>query len=451
MRRSAISSAATRVITRELAPRGRKIWLSALCAAALVSMVACELTDWHTLSRPPETVRILAEPDMRVRVRRAVEQVEIGGARRIMLSAGDERALLTGPIVVRPGASGMVVIDAAGATHSVPAWRDLNLTPADPRLPGGAAPALEIDGGRFPGALRIIGGATLDVINLVPLETYVAGVISKELYSNWPLQTYCAQAVAARSYALHERSRAARDGRTYDVENTTADQVYGGENALAVAQQAVEATRGQVMMRRGEILRTYYSSTCGGRAGSAADTWPTGFGYEFNLVDSIQGHVRPHACERGALYRWEVLRPAHDVTQRILAWAGATRQDAGAPLRGFSEIRAIEVDRRNATGRPAAYRLTDRSGLTAMISAEQLRLALNYATPEYPAPSRETLVRSGDLEATFRPGEVLISGRGFGHGVGLCQFCAEGFARKGWEWREMLTTFYPGAEIRRLY
>src|SRR5690606_22258115 len=168
-------------------------------------------------------------------------------------------------------------------------WRNLDLEPADARLPGAPPALLETDGGKFPGRLRILPGATLEVINLVPLETYVAGVISKELYSTWPLETYCAQAVTARSYALHERARAARDGRAYDLENTTADQVYGGANMLLVAEQAAEITRGQVLKRRGVILRAYYSSTCGGRPGSAADTWPTGPGYEFNLVDAIQG------------------------------------------------------------------------------------------------------------------------------------------------------------------
>src|SRR5690606_2096300 len=265
---------------------------------------------------------------------------------------GSERALLATPVEVLPRAGGgLTVMDAIGQTFSVPSWRNLDLESADARLPTRPVALLELDGGRFPGRLRVLPGAALDVINLVPLETYVAGVISKELYSSWPLETYCVQAVAARTYALHERARAAREGRRYDLENTTADQVYGGENTLPVAEEAVSLTRGQVLKRRGEILRAYYSSTCGGRAGSAADTWPTGPGYESSLVDSIQGRPRPHACQSASLYRWEVLRSAHDVNERVLGWGRATRQDAGAPLRGFSDIRAIEVERRNATGR----------------------------------------------------------------------------------------------------
>jgi stage II sporulation protein D len=467
MRRHAISSAARRVagpagrrrllgfgrrvIGREMAPRGRAVWICALCAGVLVTAVACELADWQRDTRTPVGAAVISEPDMRVRVRRDAREIEVSGARRIMMTAGADRSLLASPIIIRPDNGGVLVTDAAGQTRSVPSWRNLDLAPADARLPGAVTPALEMDGGRFPGRLRILAGETLEVINLVPLETYVAGVISKELYSTWPLETYCVQAVAARTYALHERSRAARDGRAYDLENSTADQVYGGENTLAVAQEAVDITRGHVLKRRGEILRAYYSSTCGGRAGSAADTWPTGPGYEFNLVDSIQGRPRPHACEGASLYRWEVLRSSHDVNERVLGWGRATRQDAGAGLRGFSEIRAIEVARRNGTGRPAAYRLTDRSGLTSTISAEQLRIALNHATAAYPAPPRELLVRSGDVEVQFRPGEALISGRGFGHGVGMCQFCAEGFARQGRTWREMLEMFYPGASISRLY
>ncbi|MFG0282994.1 MAG: SpoIID/LytB domain-containing protein [Phycisphaerales bacterium JB039] len=452
MRCSDITRTTRRIIAHELAPRTRIVWLGALCAAVLVTTVACELADWQTAYRSPAPVPILSEPNMRVRVRRALEQAEISGARRIMLVAGEQRALLNAPVVATAAGGGVTFTDAIGQRVTVPASRDAELVPADPRVGPAPEPALELDGARFPGRLRFLAtGPRLDVINLVPLETYVAGVISKELYSSWQLDAYCVQAVTARSYALHERARAMAEDRSYDVENTTADQVYGGVNTLAVAEQATEETRGHVMRRHGQILRTYYSSTCGGRAASAADTWPTGPGYEFNRVDSIQGHDRPHACDFSPLYRWDVLRSSHDINERVLGWARATSQDAGAPLRGFTELRAIEVARRNATGRPAAYRLTDRSGLTATISAEQLRLALNYATPAYPAPQRESLVRSGDIEVMFRPGEVFIAGRGFGHGVGMCQFCAEGFARRGMDWRRMLTMFYPRAEIERLY
>src|SRR5207248_1928652 len=99
---------------------------------------------------------------------------------------------------------------------------------------------------------------------------------------------YEAQAVAARSYALHERERASALGLAFDVESSDKDQVYGGASASGPVREAVASTRGVVLMDGEKLLRAYFSSTCGGRAASARDTWPIGPGYEFNLAAPLQ-------------------------------------------------------------------------------------------------------------------------------------------------------------------
>src|SRR5690606_21035761 len=135
-------------------------------------------------------------------------------------------------------------------------------------------------------------------------ESYLPGVVAKELYQTWPLPTFQAQAVCARSYALHERGRARAAGRLFDVEATTQDQVFAGATDLPVAHSAVESTRGQVITYRGGVLRAYYSSTSGGRAASAADTWPTGPGFEFNQAFPLQAAPRQYFDQASPAYRW---------------------------------------------------------------------------------------------------------------------------------------------------
>ncbi|MEO1512726.1 MAG: hypothetical protein AAFU70_11685, partial [Planctomycetota bacterium] len=85
------------------------------------------------------------------------------------------------------------------------------------------------------------------------------------------------------------------------------------------------------------------------------------------------------------------------------------------------------------------------------VSSENLRVAMNTTAPGQPAITRQTRVPSGDLEATVASGRVVLRGRGFGHGVGLCQFGAQGYAEQGHSAERMLRRFYPGARIERLY
>jgi stage II sporulation protein D len=119
-------------------------------------------------------------------------------------------------------------------------------------------------------ALRSRGGG-VSVVNGLPLDTYLRGVVPSESPSHWPLAALEAQAVAARSYAVAEL----RPSSWYDLVPTTADQVYGGVRAERPnTDRAVYATRGQVLTWNGQVARTYYSSSSGGRTEAVQDAWP---------------------------------------------------------------------------------------------------------------------------------------------------------------------------------
>ena len=131
---------------------------------------------------------------------------------------------------------------------------------------------LTFDGREYHGtlALRSRSGG-VSVVNGVPLDTYLRGVVPSESPSHWPLAALEAQAVAARSYALAEL----RPSSWYDLLPTTADQVYGGvASERPRSDHAVYATRGQVLTWDGQVARTYYSSSSGGRTESVQDAWP---------------------------------------------------------------------------------------------------------------------------------------------------------------------------------
>jgi len=284
--------------------------------------------------------------------------------------------------------------------------------------------------------------AGLDVVEIAPLERYLAQVVTAELYPDWAPAAYEAQAIAARSYALHERWRRRRLGSHFDVEADTRDQAYATQ-ARPRAVEAVEKTRNTVLLHDGAVLRAYYASACGGRPASAADTWPTGPGFAFNLAPPLQAQPRSSFCQASPRFRWTVVRDRGALVQRLRAWAAAN----GSALRSIRSLSAVQVQNRNAAGRPSRYRLVDASGAWWTLSAESLRLAMNYTGDGAPPLDRKDRVHSGDVEIAVDQDVVRINGRGFGHGVGMCQFGAQALARQGRTAEEILQFFYPGAVV----
>ena len=386
------------------------------------------------------------EPEIRARIVRGSPEVVIDGAKSIHVRVSEASVIAPAPVTLKRTSA--KAVEAVSGGQVVASGEVVSVSSADAREAGQEV-TVRVAGVNYVGVCHARAGASggVDVVNEVGVEAYLTGVISKELYQQWPLETYKVQAVCARTYALHERARKRKSGVFYDVESTTADQVFGGATGLRVAHDAVLITRGQVLTYDGAILRAYYSSTCGGRSASAADTWPTEGEYAFNLARPIQGTRTDHVCQESPLYTWTVEREAEDVLERVRAW-GKANSHTIAGLTSIAGVRAID---HNRTGRPSHYEVKERSGVKHRISGEELRLALNTTTPTRAAPTRDKRVNSGDLEVEAGVGVVRISGRGFGHGVGMCQFCAKGWADKGVLYSEMLSRFYPRARLVRAY
>jgi stage II sporulation protein D len=131
---------------------------------------------------------------------------------------------------------------------------------------------LTFDGRPYHGILLLRStGGRLSVVNALTLDTYLRGVVPSESPSHWPLAELEAQAVAARSYAVAQLRPAA----WYDLLPGTSDQVYGGVAAETPhSDEAVYKTLGQVLTWDGQVARTYYSSSSGGRTEAVEDAWP---------------------------------------------------------------------------------------------------------------------------------------------------------------------------------
>jgi stage II sporulation protein D len=404
-----------------------------------------------------------AEPDIRVRVRKNVQSITIDGPASVALVAKGDAAPVTlrPPVTITSQGRGLVATAESGEPKEFAPGQIIEVLPPSSGVagdsardadasPGAFSVELKLDGTAIPGTLLIRPGtsaSSLDVIAQMGIETYLPGVVVGEMWGSWPLGSFQCQAVAARTYALVERDRARKAAQFFDVESTTADQVYTGSTKNPVANEAARSTRGMVVTEKGVLLKTYYSSTCGGRPGSASDVWPTGAGYEVNRVSALQGMAREPYCQASPFYRWELMRSDEDIKARMRAWG----VENGHAVREIGRLRAANVSKRNKALRPSEFKLIDDQGRTFAIGAEQLRSACNFPVEGLDSITRETRVPSGDVEVTHWADQVKFKGQGFGHGVGMCQWCAKGYAERGITWQEMLRRFYPGTKIVKGY
>ncbi|MED5322242.1 MAG: SpoIID/LytB domain-containing protein, partial [Planctomycetota bacterium] len=262
-----------------------------------------------------------------------------------------------------------------------------------------------------------IEGDRLEVVGTFALETYLPGVLQRELFAKWDLDTYKAQAVAARSFSLVKMQD--RRGKFWHVRANPSDQAFVGGELRPIALYAVKATRGQVLTWGNQILCTYYSSCCGGRPARASDTFTS----DSNAIAPLCGQGRPCPCEKSGRYRWTTEISGKSLGDRV----------------GLEPIRSIKIIRSNPWGRATRMQLQDVKGSVVELSPERLRI--NLAT-------LGSKVFSGwILKSQYRKGVLTLEGAGFGHGVGLCQYGAEARARSGMTWREILALSYPGAKI----
>jgi SpoIID/LytB domain protein len=436
----------------------------AALGAGLVPIVSCGAIDRaisgdSTPVAPTSTYK--SEPDVRIRVERAARTLRVQGAsgpgKVLVRPVGGVATsqILPGPLAISSSPSGITIVDGTGkSTKLGPGVDSEFLAAPEPGRPPETG-AIKVNDTTFPGVVAVrprwsdpqIDSGAFDVIVEIPMETYLPGVVVKEMWPGWPRGAYEVQAVCARTYAAHERERSRRAGKSFDLENSTLDQVYGGISASASAIEAVKNTRGMMIYDGSELLRAYYSSTCGGRPGSAADVWPTTAGFEYNLAGPIQGRARKHYCQGSTRYRWEVTRSVDDLSARLRVWG----QNNGNPVKLIANVASVRVQKVNSAERPTRYLVTADDGKQFQLTAEEFRVGCNTSVPGLAPINKDTQVFSGDVEVEVFGGSAHIRGRGFGHGVGMCQWCAKGMADAGISWRTQIEIFYPDATLKKAW
>lgn len=263
----------------------------------------------------------------------------------------------------------------------------------------------------YRGRTRLVAtGGRLTAVNHIDLDQYLYSVIGSEMSPSWPQEALKAQAVAARTYALYKRSESANS--IYDVGDTVKWQVYKGlETEAQSTHTAVNATTGQVLTYAGNVILAVFHSSSGGHTENVEDVWS-----------------KPLAYLRGV--------PDYDIGAPVYQWTESfSGSQLGRRISGVGTVTAMTPERTTPHGRVVTM-LVKGTGGSKRVSGNDIRQALGL---------KSTLFTVSSMGGSFQ-----ISGRGYGHGLGLSQWGAHNLAEQGVNYQQILSHYYQQANISQL-
>jgi stage II sporulation protein D (peptidoglycan lytic transglycosylase) len=303
------------------------------------------------------------------------------------------------------------------------------------------------NGRRYRGRISVTsarGGLT--VINRVNVESYVAGVVAPEIGPRRPdeLAAVLAQAVVSRSFAVKNRGRWEAFG--FDAYADTRDQVYLGV-AVETDQvwDAVRRTAGQVLEYNGDVIDAYFHSTCGFSTAGVEEAFSTARSRPYLRPVSDDRGGGHYYCDISPRFRWREewdRAKLRTILSRTLSTITPLSGD------GLPRITDVAVSRTTRSGRVGELRIVFERG-DIRIPGPDVRSVLR------PDLDRTLSSAAFQLTVTKGPGgevdRVIAAGAGSGHAVGMCQWGAIGRARAGQDYEKILTTYFPGTKIEKLY
>jgi stage II sporulation protein D len=269
----------------------------------------------------------------------------------------------------------------------------------------------------------------IDVVARLDMDDYIAGVLPAEMPASWPLEALKAQAVAARSFVLRQAHE--RRDKDFDVESTIFDQAYKFVDEVkfpglsAKVKRAVEETKGEVLMEAGDrILKAFYSADCGCQSEDPRFVW--------GKVDAFESVKDPTCLDRRPTV-WTINLDRGEVRRKLLA---------ALSLPEDSSLKTLHIGGRTPSGR------VSRVVAAVDVGGQTQSVALN--SQEFRRIFGFQRIQSTDFSLRWLADQLEITGRGSGHGVGLCQRGAKSLSQQGLGYQEILKVYYPRARLGRM-
>jgi len=417
---------------------------AATMAAAMWSAVSC--------SGPPErSLPASGGPNVRVCLAEGVKSIVLG------LQAG---------AVIETGAKRYTTADSAALVCSLNEAGGLDVRVGRMDLLTGetvrcfhhaAGRYFTLSGRRYPDTMLIVRDSRgFSLLNVVPMETYVLGVVPNEIgpdRSADELEAVKAQAILARTYAL--RKTESPLARLFDVHSDTRDQVYSGLATVSpVTSRAVRETTGLAAGYGGRYAECYYHSTCGGATEAVSLAWgrPQSKPYLTGIRDAGR---HGDYCSKSPSYRWTETWSRRELEELLFTYLPSASDSLPfqASMKSGLHLLDLRVLKRMPSGRVAQLNIvlgnkTRHHVLT--LGGDRIRWILRR-------PDGNRILRSSLFAVEVKRDEnrwissVTLRGAGSGHGIGLCQYGALDRARKGYNAAEILRAYFPGIDVVSAY
>lgn len=312
---------------------------------------------------------------------------------------------------------------------------------------------------------RINDNGNLVVINVIPAEDYLHGVLPGEMSASFPLEALKAQAIAARTFFLYNFTKVHKND-PFDVCADVHCQVYVGHSSDEKIAKAIEETRGLVLVQNDELCTTPFSAVCGGHTEHSSNVWSDESipylqgvfdikGGKANFDLSKENNARTwiesqpdvfcnvekngspaYANYAKKFFRWQQIFTRQELEQSIQSYTG----------KQFGSLLDLKAKTRGSSGRIVELEVIGTASTITVGKELRIRKALSPKTLYSACIVFDKIGENDGLPDSF-----LIKGAGWGHGVGMCQIGAALMADKGFNAGQILKHYFSGTRMKQLY
>jgi stage II sporulation protein D len=296
---------------------------------------------------------------------------------------------------------------------------------------------IKLNGKRYRGKIKIlVSGNSVSIINALSLEDYVKGVLAKEMpigKGTENLEALKALAICVRTYAIQKM----KDGKVYfDIYADTRDQVYGGvDDESPITNRATDETQNLILKYDGNPAIIFYHSTCGGYTESVENVFTK---EPVPYLITVKDGDEPN-CVISPRFNWEEKYTRELIVDRLKNYSLIENKNYS--------LEDISVTSRFNSGRvkELEINLVDDSGEEQLLvlRGNEIRSIIRNA-------DGKSILWSNMFDVSTYSNFIILSGKGFGHGVGLCQWGAISLSKKGWSYEEILNHYYPGTNTEKI-
>lgn len=300
-------------------------------------------------------------------------------------------------------------------------------------ISAGSDDIVKINGKRYRSKIQISSsGNSIDIINVVNMEDYIKGVLAKEMplgKNEENLEALKALAICVRTYAAQKM----KDGKIYfDLYADTRDQVYGGVDAeSSLSNKAAEETKNLILKYNGSQSIIFYHSTCGGQTESSQNVFTK---ESFPYLTSIKDGSEPY-CKISPRFEWTETYSKELIISRLKSYSLLDNQNYS--LEDISIISRFNSGRVNELEISVVSEGGEKKSI--IIKGNEIRSIIRTS-------DGKNILWSTLFDLSLKSNSVVLTGKGFGHGVGLCQWGAIALSRKGWNYDDILNHYYPGTK-----